>query len=220
MDDKKKFLFLGASCDDCEWMAGGLAKLLVKEGHHVTFASGQIHSKDRADEWRRLAEEAWDIIGVTEKIIMPHHPLRRPEGVSDEELARMIGEVVARVKPYACFIQPPDDYMEHHMRFARASFLALEGVGPAGVPEVYAMECPAACGIRRRDGPRQERPCDDASRPHTYAMRIRRGFQDHLGGGAPDLLPSRSARRQVRHETILQGFWAACLQRLISRTSR
>ena len=147
--EKESFLFLGASNDDCEWMAGGLARILVKKGHRVTFACTQQGTTEEARKlYMALTEEAWGIIGVAEKIALPNC-LRDSR---DEEIVRMISEVIARVKPDACFIQPPDDYLPHHMRFARASFLALQEGGTArerfDVKEVYAMECPAACYTR------------------------------------------------------------------------
>lgn len=141
---KETFLFLGASNDDCEWMAGGLARLLVKKGYEVTFACTYGGTRgERSDLYKALTEEAWGIIGVKGKIVME----RGLGDVNDDDLTRMISETIARVKPHACFIQPPDDYMPHHMRFARASFNALQEGGTAAerfqVNEVYAMECPA-----------------------------------------------------------------------------
>jgi len=150
MASQKRFLFLGASNDDCEWMAGGLARVLVKDGHHVAFACAP--PLDRRELYAALTHEAWGIIGVQERIIMP----RGLREIDDEACTAMIGEVVDRVRPDVCFIQPADDYMAHHVRFARASFRALlpdmrpvqeAGAQPAGcfrVSEVYAMECPSA----------------------------------------------------------------------------
>ena len=149
MSEKKTFLFLGASNDDCEWMAGGLAGVLVEAGHCVAFACSM--SPERRDEYVALTHEAWDTVGVQQKIIMPS-PMRE---VDDVELTRMIGEVIDTVLPDACFIQPADDYMAHHVRFARASFHALlpdmrpatpggDVTRPERVPEIYAMESPSA----------------------------------------------------------------------------
>ena len=148
MENKKRFLFLGASTDDCEWMAGGTARLLVREGHHVAFA-GMSVQPERMALYKALTDEAWGIVGVAEKIIMQ----RTIAELNDRELMETIGEVIDRTKPDICMIQPPDDYMAHHVRFARACFQALQHDlrGPSGrsgspyrVPEVYAMECPSA----------------------------------------------------------------------------
>ena len=152
MCGKRTFLFLGACNDDCEWMAGGLARLLVKIGHGVAFAC-TAPREDRDGDLRRT-HEAWDIIGVHEKIVMPR-PL---SDLGDEELTCMVGQVIDRVQPDVCFIQPADDYMAHHIRFARACWRALmPDVRPtreewghvaaadcARVGEVCAMECPSA----------------------------------------------------------------------------
>jgi len=149
MTNEKTFLFLGASNDDCEWMAGGLARVLIEAGHCVAFACSA--PRERRDEYVALTHEARDVIGVHQKIVMPS-PMRE---LNDVELTRMIGDVIDAVRPDACFIQPADDYMAHHMRFARASFQALlpdmrsarsdgDVTRPSRVSEIHAMECPSA----------------------------------------------------------------------------
>ena len=57
MKRKKRFLFLGASNDDCEFMAGGLAMQLLKRGHHVAFAC-VIEGDADPQRHRAMTEEA------------------------------------------------------------------------------------------------------------------------------------------------------------------
>jgi len=197
---KETFLFLGASNDDCEWMAGGLARQLVKKGYDVTFActfgSGGANSS-RRELYGSLTEEAWGIIGVKEKIIME-------PGIADlnqDELTRMISETIAGVRPHACFIQPNDDYMPHHMRFAQACFNALQEGGTAKdrfvVNEIYAMECPATNYSRVDFFVDIADEIDDACRALAIYDKWNEGFGSNMAHNKRGLAMMRGAHKPL-----------------------
>lgn len=81
-------------------MAGGLARVLIETGHCVVSACSA--PPERRDEYVALTHEAWDIVGVHQKIIMPS-PMHE---LSEVELVRTIGDRFSAV-PFAHGCGPP-----------------------------------------------------------------------------------------------------------------
>jgi LmbE family N-acetylglucosaminyl deacetylase len=139
-------LFVGPHCDDCEWMAGGTAQLLVRAGVDVTFLYvwGKHGRPSRQKPYAAAARAAAKRLGVRVKLL----PLSSKLGaMRQHEVAERIWREVERLGPKLMFIPPPRDYMIDHQVVSHTAHHVAVTMGShsvhGGPLEVYAMESPA-----------------------------------------------------------------------------
>lgn len=143
----KRALFIGAHCDDCEWMGGGTAIALRQAGVEVSFlhvlgAVGESETRERTHAAARASAKILDVNVEIGDISNRKVSLRK------EAITELIRRKVADVRPGILFIGPPFDYMVDHMVVAECAYHVAVTIGQHEKQlkpmEVLALECPSA----------------------------------------------------------------------------